>query len=693
VAHFLGVDHAGHTFGVDSAPMAAKLAQLDAVIARTAATLAADASHADTLLLVLGDHGMTWAGDHGGGSEEETHSALFALRPGAAARARGAQEVRERVKVGREALLPQIDFAPTLALLLGVPPPYGSVGRVSGALWAAAGGGDGGFAAARRANAWQVARALRAYAEAGAFAPADVAAVQRLYAAAAAATDAESAARGEDAFLSAAAALARAQWTAFRAAPMAAGLAVLLATLGAHAAALRAALPPADATADAWAPMAGAALAIAAAHTACVFSVGAMQLEAAAAHVPMTAFAVAHAALCAWRVLRAPAKARAPVFARLLEACALLLVTAAIAAAAMPGEDKPADAGAADAAAAARWLHPAALTAARTYLPLLLLPRALLPRRDSGRARSASHTLLAAAVWACHAAVGAHWAAAAAVTAGWSVPASAAHAARIALPRAVYAGAAVAACAALRAARSSGGGDGGDSRTSAAAAASRGVLAALSAPLLLLTGRAAPLLAALAGAQGALLLRAHAHPPGGAPPPPPLLRRWALLSAACASHFAALQLFAATGHRSAFEALHFKAAFTGFDDFGFGRQGALLAANTWSSELAAVCALPLVAARIAASAACGDGGDDEVEAFWRSLRALLAARGLLRAAGAGASAAAAAVLRRHLHVWALFAPKFVFEAAGLLLTDALALAAVAVAAAGAAGRARKAHTA
>ena len=36
-------------------------------------------AHADTLLLVLGDHGMTTNGQHGGGSPDETHTALFAL--------------------------------------------------------------------------------------------------------------------------------------------------------------------------------------------------------------------------------------------------------------------------------------------------------------------------------------------------------------------------------------------------------------------------------------------------------------------------------------------------------------------------------------------------------------------------------------------------------------------------------------
>lgn len=31
VAHFLGVDHAGHSFSMDSEPMAAKLAEMDQV--------------------------------------------------------------------------------------------------------------------------------------------------------------------------------------------------------------------------------------------------------------------------------------------------------------------------------------------------------------------------------------------------------------------------------------------------------------------------------------------------------------------------------------------------------------------------------------------------------------------------------------------------------------------------------------
>jgi len=122
----------------------------------------------------------------------------------------------------------------------------------------------------------------------------------------------------------------------------------------------------------------------------------------------------------------------------------------------------------------------------------------------------------------------------------------------------------------------------------------------------------------------------------------------------------------------------------GFDEFSFVRQGALLAANTWAAELVAYAALPALA-----HAASG-GGDDA--AFWRSAALLLAVRGLLHACAAGAASAAAAALRRHLHVWSLFAPKFVFEALHLLLSDALALAALGAAAL-AQRRAKKAHAA
>lgn len=40
-----------------------------------------DHLHNDTLLVVMGDHGMTDSGDHGGESQKETDAAIFLYSP------------------------------------------------------------------------------------------------------------------------------------------------------------------------------------------------------------------------------------------------------------------------------------------------------------------------------------------------------------------------------------------------------------------------------------------------------------------------------------------------------------------------------------------------------------------------------------------------------------------------------------
>jgi phosphatidylinositol glycan class O len=72
IGHFLGVDHVGHTHGPSSPFMRNKLRQMNDVLTRLI-----DAIEEDTLLVVLGDHGMSADGNHGGASDEETGAALF----------------------------------------------------------------------------------------------------------------------------------------------------------------------------------------------------------------------------------------------------------------------------------------------------------------------------------------------------------------------------------------------------------------------------------------------------------------------------------------------------------------------------------------------------------------------------------------------------------------------------------------
>lgn len=60
IAHFLGVDHVGHTFGSNHPAMSKKMSELDAVLKKVIEKV-----DEDTMLLVMGDHGMTEDGNHG----------------------------------------------------------------------------------------------------------------------------------------------------------------------------------------------------------------------------------------------------------------------------------------------------------------------------------------------------------------------------------------------------------------------------------------------------------------------------------------------------------------------------------------------------------------------------------------------------------------------------------------------------
>ncbi|XP_068613713.1 GPI ethanolamine phosphate transferase 3-like [Brachionichthys hirsutus] len=116
VAHFLGVDHCGHRFGSDHPAMADKLTQMDGVIRSVI-----DRVENDTLLVVMGDHGMTDSGDHGGESQKETDAALFLYSP---------SSLFPPSSQSEPTVVPQTDLVPTLALLLGVPIPYSNLGQV-----------------------------------------------------------------------------------------------------------------------------------------------------------------------------------------------------------------------------------------------------------------------------------------------------------------------------------------------------------------------------------------------------------------------------------------------------------------------------------------------------------------------------------------------------------------------------------
>lgn len=121
-AHYLGVDHAGHRYGPSHAAMAQKLQQMDAVVREMVEKL-----DDDTLLVIMGDHGMDSKGDHGGESDDEVEAALWMYsKKGVFGRVQ--TEHVTPPQTAKERPVGQIDLVPTLALLLGLPIPFNNLG-------------------------------------------------------------------------------------------------------------------------------------------------------------------------------------------------------------------------------------------------------------------------------------------------------------------------------------------------------------------------------------------------------------------------------------------------------------------------------------------------------------------------------------------------------------------------------------
>lgn len=123
IGHYLGVDHAGHRYGPDHPAMADKLNQMDGVLRRMI-----DSLDDSTLLVLLGDHGMDVKGDHGGESDDEVEAALWMYsKRGIFGRSDEASLTPPAT--AKDRFVAQIDLVPTLALLLGLPIPFGNLGQ------------------------------------------------------------------------------------------------------------------------------------------------------------------------------------------------------------------------------------------------------------------------------------------------------------------------------------------------------------------------------------------------------------------------------------------------------------------------------------------------------------------------------------------------------------------------------------
>lgn len=206
VVHFLGVDHVGkhvdelvsqfsssdstkhstnlffdlfsvgHTYGPHNEHMDTKLKQMDGALSDVLDRL--DESRKCHAALIFGDHGMTEDGNHGGGTLEEVSAALFVhVSPSCGELSHGGLLMNKLLQNDGNSLssfsswgadspfasIHQIDLVPTLSFLLGLPIPYANLGGVVPSIIPNLNGRE--TATALALNAAQVWRYLTVYSE------------------------------------------------------------------------------------------------------------------------------------------------------------------------------------------------------------------------------------------------------------------------------------------------------------------------------------------------------------------------------------------------------------------------------------------------------------------------------------------------------------------------------------------------
>lgn len=146
ILHYLGLDHVGHCGDLHTPRMIEKLHEMDDVVQRLVQDHVANEQHR-TLLLLCSDHGMTDGGNHGGASSQETDAfSLFIAKRNTLLLPQDdiitaplddvyTLDTDHLVFSHREGSDPyyrinQIDLAPTLSLLMGLPIPSQSMGKI-----------------------------------------------------------------------------------------------------------------------------------------------------------------------------------------------------------------------------------------------------------------------------------------------------------------------------------------------------------------------------------------------------------------------------------------------------------------------------------------------------------------------------------------------------------------------------------
>ena len=122
VAHTLGIDHCGHKHGMHHPEMLRKLNETNYFIQELIEQI--DKDKKDTILFVVGDHGMTESGDHGGDTADEIEAAMFIYST------LPLVDITANYDVEKKVIVNQIDIVPTISAILGIPIPFSNIGNL-----------------------------------------------------------------------------------------------------------------------------------------------------------------------------------------------------------------------------------------------------------------------------------------------------------------------------------------------------------------------------------------------------------------------------------------------------------------------------------------------------------------------------------------------------------------------------------
>jgi ethanolaminephosphotransferase len=132
IMHYLGLDHIGHKTGPQGPAMLPKQREMDDIVRILFEAVQTVDHLKNTLVVLVGDHGMNAGGNHGGSGPGETEPALVFASPKFTGRT--TRSCPTLPKDGTEfefyRKVQQSDVVPTIASLLGFPVPKNSLGVV-----------------------------------------------------------------------------------------------------------------------------------------------------------------------------------------------------------------------------------------------------------------------------------------------------------------------------------------------------------------------------------------------------------------------------------------------------------------------------------------------------------------------------------------------------------------------------------